>query len=345
MIASPNFQKSMITLYRWNASAKCGEWLHTPDLSDRCGIPEGEIWWLDMENPSPEEESRILDKVLGLHPLTVEDITKPRREPSQGLHFPKVEEFDDYLFVIANPLGEVSSTPDADGVTVGTQLSAVITKHLLVTHHYQPLGSIKRVSQFLDRHSQQAKRGPDYLFHLILDGMVDDYAPEIDRLTERLDEIETEMFDTPSSQILTELIRLKRRVVLFRKTLILEREVLSRLIRGEFELVDDLEMAYYRNVYDHLVRYAELTEGAREMVSDLMQTHLAAVSNKMNGIMKAMAMVSTVILPMTLVSGIYGMNFKNMPELEWEVGYPMALGLMGLLAMGFVGLFYWKRWF
>ena len=337
----------MITLYRWNAAANCGHWTSDPDLSQNCEIPEGEIWWLDLDNPTPEEESRILERVLSLHPLTIEDITKPRREPDVGLHFPKVEEFDDYLFVIVNPLGEPETGKEtlSEITAGGTQLSAVVTRRLLVTHHYHPLGSIKRVAQFLDRHAQQARRGPDYLFHLILDGMVDDYAPEIDRLIERLDEIETELFDRPSSHILSELVRLKRRVVMFSKTLILEREVLARLIRGEFELVDDREMAYYRNVYDHLVRYTELTEGAREMVSDLMQTHLAAVSNKLNGIMKAMAMVSTVILPMSLVSGIYGMNFEHMPELHWDWGYPLALGMMAILAMGFLGLFYWKKWF
>ena len=105
--------------------------------------------------------------------------------------------------------------------------------------------------------------------------------------------------------------------------------MLARLIRGEFELVDEREIAYYRNVYDHLVRYTELIEAAREMVSDLMQTHLAAVSNRLNEIMKVLTMISTVILPMTLIAGIYGMNFKNMPELDWEYGYSMAAGADG----------------
>ncbi len=337
----------MITLYRWDPTSNAGQWATAPDLPDKCGVPDGEIWWLDMEAPTPEEDAKLLEHVLCLHPLTIEDITKPRRDPGDGLHLPKVEEFDDYLFVIVNPLGDPQKLDEslAEITAGGTQLSAVMTRQLLVTHHYKPLASVTRTRRFLDRHPQQAKRGPDYLYHLILDGMVDDYAPEIDRLIERLDEIETDLFDTPARKTLSELIHLKRRVVLFRKTLILEREVLARLIRGEFELVDDREIAYYRNVYDHLVRYTELTEGAREMVSDLMQTHLAATANKLNGIMKAMAMVSTVILPMSLVSGIYGMNFKHMPELEWEVGYYIALGMMGVLAVGFVGFFYWKRWF
>lgn len=336
----------MLTLYRWNPTENTGRWVPNPELPTKVTIPSGEIWWLDMDNASPAEDTAILEQAFTLHPLTVEDITKTRREPEE-LHLPKVEEFDDYLFVIVNPIGIPPKLDESLSSisTGGMQLSAILTRQLLLTHHYQEMPSVSRVKQFLDRHCQQAKRGPDYLFHLILDGMVDDYAPQVDQLVERLDEIETTLFERPSQETLTELVRLKRRVVLYRKTLILEREVLARLIRGEFDLVDEREMAYYRNVYDHLVRYTELTEGARDMVSDLMQTHLAAVSNKLNGIMKAMAMVSTVILPMTLIAGIYGMNFKHMPELEWEAGYYLALLAMGLLATGFMSFFYWKRWF
>ena len=129
-----------------------------------------------------------------------------------------------------------------------------------------------------------------------------------------------------------------------RKTLIIEREVLARLIRGEFEVVGEREIAYYRNVYDHLVRYTELIEAAREMVSDLGETHLAAVSNRLNEIMKVLTMISTIILPMTLISSVYGMNFKDMPELNWRYGYPLAVGLMLFTAMLGVWLFRWRKW-
>jgi magnesium transporter len=116
------------------------------------------------------------------------------------------------------------------------------------------------------------------------------------------------------------------------------------LIRGEFDLVDDREIVYYRNVYDHLVRYTELIEAAREMVSDLGETHLAAVSNRLNEVMKVLAMISTVGVVCTVIAGIYGMNFKHMPELEWEYGYPMALGLMAILSFGFVAFGKWRKW-
>ena len=130
-----------------------------------------------------------------------------------------------------------------------------------------------------------------------------------------------------------------------RKTLVYEREVLARLCRGEFDLIEAREMVYYRNVYDHLVRFTELIESSREMVSDLMQTHLAAASNKLNEIMKVLTMISTVVLPMTLIAGIYGMNFKKwFPELDWDYGYPFALGLMALTGIASFVFFRWKKW-
>lgn len=333
----------MISLYRWQVGQKHGSWQEIPSLPPSGQIPSEEIWWLDLEDPSAEEEELVLQRFLSLHPLTVEDFTRPKRESHAVPHLPKVEEFPEYLFVVTNPLA--AHPDDLAEPCASVQLSAVITPQLLLTHHYHVLPAINTVKQFLFRHAEQVGRGPDYLFHLVLDQMVDEYAPELDRIGERLDEIETEVFLSPSAAMLTELIRLKRRVLGLRKTLILEREVLARLVRGEFELVNEREMAYYRNVYDHLVRYTELIEGAREMVSDLMQSHLAAVSNKLNGIMKALGMVSTVILPMTLISSIYGMNFTHMPELAWPLGYPMALLLMVASAVFAVSFFYWKKWF
>ena len=338
----------MISLYRWQPGQKHGTWADFPDLpANGCNLPEGEVWWIDLDDPSEEEEDLAFQKFLPVHPLTLDDLRFPHREPEQPPHFPKVEEFADYLFVVANPLRTANlgaKEPETDPARCVVQLSGVLTHQVLITHHYQTLPAVGAVKQFLHRHAEQGGRGPDYLFHLVLDQIVDDYAPEVDHLVNRLDEIELQIFETPSRQLITELVHLKRRVIALRKTLILMREVLARLIRGEFELVDVREIAYYRNVFDHLVRYTELIEGAREMVSDLMQTHLAAQSNKLNSIMKTLAMVSTVILPMSLVTGIYGMNFENLPEKEWTYGYPMALGLMATIGVVSVCVFRRKKW-
>jgi magnesium transporter len=286
-------------------------------------------------------------------------MTRPRRLPQEGTHLPKVEEFPTYLFAIVNPLPTAltsafrkPNSPEAESeppppiaMKDRPQLSAVLTRHILITHHVTQLDCIREVAEHVARHGEVVRRGPDYLFHLILDAMVDDYAPVVDRVSSLLDGLERSVFRDPSPKQLAHLLRLKRLVSRMRKTLILEREVLARLMRGEFELVNEHEIAYYRNVYDHLVRYTELIESAREMVSDLMQTHLAAASNRLNRVMKYLTTISTIVLPMSLIAGIYGMNFrKNMPELDWEWGYPFALGLMAITGIGSYLLFRWRGW-
>jgi len=343
----------MISLYRWNRQTRHGSWQDVTELPAlAASVAEDEVWWVDLSDPTAEEEAAVFTTFLPIHALTLEDITKPRREPDRRAHFPKVEEFSNYLFVIANPLrGEfltqietVSAQPHRQSPY--TQISAVLTGRVLVTHHYEPLECVKSTRKFVERHADACQRGPDYIFHLILDAMVDEYAPVVDHLADSLDVIETRMFRRPADTLLPRLIRLKRRIVALRKTLILEREVLMRLTRAEFELIGEREMVYYRNVYDHLVRYHELVEGAREMVSDLLQSYMAAMSNRLNRIMKVLAMISTIILPMSLIAGIYGMNFhRGMPELDWRYGYPFALGLMAVTGASSLAFFRWRKWY
>ena len=186
---------------------------------------------------------------LKIHPLTLDDITKPRREPSQGAHFPKVEEFPDYLFIIVNPLlsllDDGSAEPDPKAKPwnrTHRQLSAVVFLNVLVTHHYDPLSSVDALREWLARHPRTMERGPDYMLHLILDAMVDEYAPLIDRIAEHLDRLETRVYRDPADTLMRRMIRMKRLIVSLRKTLILEREVLARLSRGEFEFVEMTEV-------------------------------------------------------------------------------------------------------
>jgi magnesium transporter len=339
----------MIQIVRWHPGSKTVETVTIDQLATCAADCADSILWIDLANPTPEEEAAIFGKFFPVHPLTLEDITKPRREPDTGAHLPKVEEFGNYLFVIVNPLptelmNDRIRKPLSHMNRSRPQLSAVLNKHLLITHHYADMPCISDGQRGLDRHPENLGRGPDYVFHLILDGVVDDYAPVVEKLADQLDHLEHRMFKTPTKALLTRLLRLKRQVSFLRKTMILEREVLARLIRGEFELVDDREIVYYRNVFDHLVRYTELIESAREMVSDLLQTHLSATSNRLNEVMKTLTMISVVGAICTVIAGIYGMNFEQMPEIKWQYGYPMALGLMLVSVLAVLGLFKWKKW-
>jgi magnesium transporter len=352
----------MLHIVRWDATAHTATPVRPEDLPPaHADIGEG-VYWIDLDDPTPEEEERVLKQFHPVHPLTLEDMTKPRRTPEEGAHLPKAEEFPDYLFVIVNPLPEgimrpkvsrepTASAPTPNALAVGSrltrtrpQLSTVISHNVLITHHYAPMECIADGQRYLTRHADGLGRGPDYVFHLILDGIVDEYAPVVERIADRLDKLERKLFTHPSADLLARLLRVKRRVSYLRKTLLLEREVLARLTRGEFRLVDAREIAYYRNVYDHLVRYTELIESAREMVSDLMQSHLAATSNKLNEVMKALTMISTVGLVCGLIAGVYGMNFEHLPEKSWEYGYPFALGLMAVAAATAFLFFKWKKW-
>ncbi|MBA4187594.1 MAG: magnesium and cobalt transport protein CorA [Planctomycetaceae bacterium] len=350
----------MISVHHWDANSKtCNSGHHDRLPETVADIASDDVWWIDLSAPTPEEEDFIFGKFFPVHSLTREDITRQRVTEDHGTHLPKVEEFPDYLFVIVNPLppglGKVLKTtptelplPDAAEArarrTRRPQLSAVINHRVLVTHHYDPLECVTTATSFLHRHANAAERGPDFLFHHILDAMVDEYSPVVEQIAGRLDSLETKIFRDPSPRLLARLLRIKRIVTGLRKTLILEREVLARLIRGEFALVDEREVVYYRNVYDHLVRYTELIEAAREMVSDLMETHLSAVSTRLNQVMKVLTLISTIGMVCAVIAGIYGMNFEHMPELKWEYGYPMAISMMATASIGVIGLARWKKW-
>ncbi len=346
----------MIRVLRWDAANRCAQSVDVADLPPAATLAGEQCYWVDVCAPTPAETDRVFAAFMPVHTLTRGDVAKEAR--GDGAHLPKVEEFPDYLFVITNPLppdvgspppgaDEAAVTPTRDrrlDQSERPQLAAVLTRTVLITHHAAPLDCVERAWAHASRHGDATRRGPDYLFHLVLDAMVDDYEPVVESIADRLDALETELFQRPTPAVLAHLLRLKRKVQFLRKTLVLEREVLARLIRGEFELIDDREMAYYRNVYDHLVRYAELTESTREMVSDLVQTHLSAASNRLNEVMKVLTMTSTVVLPMTLVAGVYGMNFDWMPALKSENGFYVACGLMALTAIGSLGYFRWRGW-
>jgi magnesium transporter len=344
----------MISLYCWSTGQKAGLWVNAELLRTHAerlrAAPD--VYWIDLADPTPEEEALVFEEFFPIHRLSRDDITRLRREPGAPPHFPKAEEFPDYLLVIVNPLsqylldrvaGKKPATAQARKDSV-TQLSVVLTRKLIITHHYEHVLSVEELRTFLGKHEEQSERGPDYLFHLVLDTMVDQFAPVLDHIHSLLDRLEARVFAKPTQQILRRLTSLKRRIIVLRKTLIYEREIVARLARGEFSLIDEREMVYYRNVYDHVVRFTELIEGAREMATDLMQTHLSATSNKLNEIMKVLTMISTTILPMTLISGIYGMNFVNLPEKDWELGYPFALGLMLLTGISSFVFFRWRQW-
>lgn len=337
----------MLTLRRCREADKTCERLDGPAVMSNAADLQStsDPWWIDLQAANDVEIAFVFGTLLPVHSLTLEDITRQRRDPQGRPHLPKVEEFDDHLFVVVNPLLSSDWPVDDDNAAMTTQLAAVLTTTRLVTFREGPVPAVDDLHHYLDRHAAQSQRGPDYLFHIILDSMVDEYVPLLDAMAERLDDLEEEVFHAKQNKAtLPKLLHLKRRLSIVRKTLTYEREVLARMCRGDFDLISEHEAVYYRNVYDHLVRFSELTESSRDMVVDLLQMLQAVVSNRLNEIMKALTMVSTIVLPMTVIAGIYGMNFENLPEVKWRFGYYWALALMALAGLAPLAWFRWKRW-
>ena len=338
----------MITIHKFNGQGQLSllpaDSIHHLNLNNEDNSSTG-LLWIDLEKSTIEEDELVFKKLFPIHKLTLEDISY-LRDVNKKPHLPKVEEYPTYLFVILNPLSDDfqqgKRVLDIDHAT--TQLSVFISSRLLITHHLGSLAGIHEVSAYLGRHALKPHHGSDYIFHLIMDGIIDRYRPLLDCLEEYFNELEEVVFVSPGKSKLQDLIGLKRVINVLRKTLIHEKEILFRLGRGEFQVIGETRAIYYRDVYDHTVRFVELVENSREMVSDLLQAHLSSSSNKLNEVMKVLTIISILILPMTVISGIYGMNFENQPEVHWEYGYPMALFLMFLTSFCSYRFFKFVKW-
>jgi magnesium transporter len=311
-----------------------------PALSEKSGVI-----WVDLENPMEAEDETVLVSLCDFHPLAIEDCQRGRDEVG---HLPKVEDLGDYLFVIFNP---VEGVMPADGgesmfhLEIRTsQLSAFLKDRLLVTHHYKPLRSINHAAQLCEKNPHTLGRGPDFLFHIIIDDLVDNYTPILDRLDDAIDTMEDQVFQQPTQETMMHILQLRRNIMTIRRVAVYQREMLNRLSRGEFELIAPAEIIYYRNVYDHLVRMTDLSDSYRDVVSSLLDAYLSVTSNRLNQVMKVLTIISTIFLPLSVITGFFGMNFKYLPIAEWEHGVLMTGAMMILVAGGMLLLFKRNRW-
>lgn len=311
------------------------------------------VTWTDLCNPSYEEEEQILAEIFQFHTLAIRDCRRERLTPGHGDHLPKVEDYGRYLFSIINPIefmpGPIDQSFEKSQLTT-RQINVFLGESFIVTHHYEPSNAISGVISSCTKNMLNLKRGPDFVYHLILDDIVDDLSPILDGFDEYIDKLEDEIFAKSNGGTLAKLLNMKRQIFSLRRITSYQREMVQRLSRGEFELITSGEIAYYRNVYDHLVRAADLAESYRDVLTGMLDAYLSMTSNRMNEIMKVLAIISTFFLPLTFVAGVYGMNFDpdtspyNMPELRWVFGYPFALGVMALMAIGMFVYFKRKKW-
>jgi magnesium transporter len=306
----------------------------TSDIAEtRKAATNKKTMWIDLETQSPGVDA-LLSDALGLHPLTIEDIWSDR--PS-----PKADEFPEYLYVCAHTVKK------KDGELHTCEIDLVISKTFVVTH--DTMGVItSSMREELLRSPRLLQRGAAWVAHGILDRLVDGYLPIIDSFDDDVEKLEDDVLakaGTPEgTPVLERILALKRSLQSLRRVSIHQRELLLRLARGEFACFPPDVLPYLRDVHDHFVRVGDLADSYRDLVTSALDAYLSVQSNRMNEVMKTLTLISTVMLPITFIAGVYGMNFEHMPELKWVYGYPFALGLMASVAVGAVLFFRHRRW-
>jgi magnesium transporter len=257
------------------------------------------VWvWVDMVKPEPEEV-RMLSEVFHFHDLAIEDAVSE-------IHHPKIESYGDFLYVILHGIDfkareHLFHTQDVD---------FFLGENYLVTVHSGVSRSIGKVGEICTRNSRVLGEGPASLMHRIVDAMVDNYRPEVEKLQQRLDEIEKEIFGRSKPNLARRIIDFKRDVSSLRRVVLPERDVVGRLARREFSIISESLAYRYRDVYDHLVRLSDEGLFLQDRISSLLEAHLSAVSNQLNGIMKILTVIATIFMPLTVLTSLYGMNVE-----------------------------------
>jgi len=293
---------------------------------------KNKIMWLDLVDPD-EEDYRTLREQFNFHPLAIEDTTRRN-------HRPKVEGYPDYYFVVFYSI----EADEHSGRLRLKPLYLFIGSNYLVTIHPYP---IRQIQETLRRwRDPKSPLGQDLgaLVWALLDALVDDYFPVIDQIAERIADLETRIFEEFDENALQDIFNLKKDLLAVRRVVAPERDVLNVMLRREIPVFDEHDVAYLQDVYDHIVRITDSIDTYRDLLSSALDTFLSVQSNRLNQVVKVLTVTSIVLMSVTLVAGIYGMNFKHMPELDWRYGYAWALGLMVLISVSLIVWFRRIKW-
>ena len=293
--------------------------------------------WVRATEATPAELDRVAD-TFGIHPLSVEDVRNSIR--------PKTEEFDDYVFVLLKTaslrrgettfLEEIQT--DAIGLFVGDDW--------LVTLSTQEIDAVDGVWSMVTREDGRVLRqGPDFTAYRITDSLVDDYFDVLDDIEDQIETAEEDVMTATDVETLEIINNVRRELLSFRKLLWPSREAVGSLARGDPDQISERTEKYYRDVYDHLVQLVDLTETYRDLASGARDIYLNSLSLSTNEVMKKLTVVATIVLPLTFVVGVYGMNFEggpfNMPELGWTYGYPAVM--LGMAAVTLILVAYFRQ--
>lgn len=257
------------------------------------------ILWVDFVSEPPETCLPILQG-FGFHPLAIDDAL-------QETHVPKLDDWDDYLYIVLNYMNTHNNGDEWD--TTVDELDIFLGLNYIVTHHDHELDAIASTWESCDRDPRTLLEGPDHLLYKIADYLVAGYMPVIEEIDEGINQIEDQVFDHPSPKTLEKLFALKRVLQSMRRIVLPQREVLNKLARDPYKVVDPKDRIFFRDIYDHLVRLHDLNESLRDLVTGAQDTYLSSINNRMNEIVKTLTIITVLFMPLTFLTGYFGMNF------------------------------------
>lgn len=298
-----------------------------------------ETTWIHVEGHPTEDALRDLGKLFNLHPLALEDVINTGQRP-------KVEPFEEQLFIIMSLPAMVDDLVKVHQVSLFLGENYVISFCETGFAPFQPI-----VNRLQAPGSLLRTRGADYLLYSLLDIVIDQSFPLLESFGLQLEDLEEEILDSPDRNTVARIHRVKRELILLRRNLWPEREVINALLRDTNGLFHSDTQVYLRDCYDHTIQVMDLLETYRDMATSMLDIYLSSVSNRMNDVMRVLTVIATIFIPLTFIVGIYGMNFDrnagpwNMPELGSPLGYPLVWLVMIIIAVGMVAFFRSRKWF
>jgi magnesium Mg(2+) and cobalt Co(2+) transport protein (corA) len=322
----------MITVVEYQKQSKKLQIHRNVDWRTFESNPEAIYWW-DLDH-STEDENLVLSERFHFHPLAIQDCIAE-------LHYPKIDFYETYLYLVIHGV-DVDRTA-AEGF-VPKELDVFLGQNYLVTYHTKEQRSINEVLHRAEENSPIFEYGLDFVLYSILDILIGHYMPVLEELEDQLDSYEDRIFESAEPAILREILTVKRTLMRLKKTVFPQREVINHLARNEYQFVNPKTQIYFRDIYDMLYRMADMTESFRDVSTALVETYLSTVSNRLNETMKVLTLLATIFMPLTVITGIYGMNFQHMPELQMKYGYYYVLALMVVVTAGMLGYFKLRKW-
>jgi magnesium transporter len=289
------------------------------------------VVWIHVDGLGDAETIRKLGQVFELHRLALEDVINVHQRP-------KVENYKNYNFIVVR-MADLREKLETQ------QLSIFLGNNYVLTFQETESGCFDPIrSRIRDKGGRIRQSGADYLAYAILDSCIDNYFPALEKYGEQIELLEDQVILHPGNQFVSEIHEMKRDLLILRRAVWPLREAVNSLIREPSQFITDETRLYIRDCYDHTIQVIDLLENYRDIAGDLIEVYLSSVSNRLNEIMKILTIFTTIFIPLNFIAGLYGMNFKNMPELNWRYGYPYALGLMAALIFGMLLYFRRKGW-